>query len=75
MEILGFAMPKMSYSHLLNIREGGFGDVNKLPVYKVCKKFLIGLPPVLGCLCWYWQNRGECGMMWLWVVACGWAGD
>ena len=51
MEIHAIAMSKMGLSHLIIICEGGVGNINELPVYKVCKKVLICLlPPVLVCL-------------------------
>jgi hypothetical protein len=28
-------MPEMGVSHLLNIRRGGVGDIDELPIYKV----------------------------------------
>ncbi len=58
MEIPAIAMSKMGLSHLIIICEGGVGNINELPVYKVCKKVLICLlPPVLVCLGWPEMRR------------------
>ncbi len=42
-------MAKMGLSHLLNILEGGLGDVNELLVYKLRRAVLINMPPVFDC--------------------------
>ena len=34
-EIPGVAVAKMGVSHLLNIWQGGVGDINELPIYMV----------------------------------------
>ena len=46
-EILGVTVPQMGLSGLLAIWVGSVGDINELPVDKVSKKVLIGLPPLL----------------------------
>ena len=48
----------MKVSYLLNILVEGVGNINELPVDKVGKKVLIGLPPVLGCLWWHGDSVG-----------------
>jgi hypothetical protein len=48
-EISCITMAKMGLSHLLNILEGGLGDVNELLVYKLRRAVLINMPPVFDC--------------------------
>jgi hypothetical protein len=44
-------MPKMGVSHLLNIRQGGVGEIDELPIYKVVEEVLISLPPRSNLVC------------------------
>ena len=46
-DIIFAAVPKMKLSNLLDMLVGGVGIINELPVDKVSKKVLIGLPPLL----------------------------
>jgi hypothetical protein len=48
-EIIIAAVPKMKLSNLLDMLVGGVSIINELPVDKVSKKGLIGLP-LLHCL-------------------------
>ena len=45
-KILFVPVTKMKVSYLLDILVGGVGNINELPVDKVGKKVLIGLPPL-----------------------------
>ncbi len=57
-EIPLVAMLKMSPLHLVDILEGGVSNINQLPINKVVEEVPIGLPPVLGCLCWHCWKWG-----------------
>ena len=46
-ELPAIVMSKTGLSHLVDIWDGCVGNIYELPVYKVCEKVLICLPPVL----------------------------
>ena len=58
-EIIFVTVPKMKFSHLVDIWVGGVGNIDELPVPRVGKKVPIGLPPLLcfgGFLGWNWAE-------------------
>ena len=72
-EILFVAVVKIKLSDLLNIWVGCAGNIDELPVKKVSKKVLIGLPPVLcfgGCLGWHLAKMERRELSYACVVVC-----